>query len=163
MLYLNELLELPIFNHFCIIAGQKGLHREIRNVDILEYEWYNKNFNVFNKDDFVLTSLFFAKDEPQIIYESFKKLIKREVSAIAIKTVFYTELPPEVIKLADTYDIPLFLFADAYMEDIIVNFNDLLKTKQQFLFLEEKITELIAPQKDLYNIENAAREINNSF
>lgn len=163
MLYLNELLELPIFKHFCIIAGQKGLHREIRNVDILEYEWYNKNFNVFNKDDFVLTSLFFAKDEPQIIYESFKKLIKREVSAIAIKTVFYTELPPEVIKLADTYDIPLFLFADAYMEDIIVNFNDLLKTKQQFLFLEEKITELIAPQKDLYNIENAAREINNSF
>ena len=135
---LKELLSLPVFSDFQLIAGNTGLNREVRNVDILEYEWFKQNFSVFSEADFVLTSLFFAKDEPELIYQSFLKLLERKISAIAIKTVFFQELPPEVIKLADENAIPLFTFTSAYMEDLIIGFNELQKTQQRHLLYEEK-------------------------
>ena len=83
MIRLKELLELPIFQNFRLVAGLTGLSREVRNVDILEYEWMSRNFDVFHPDDLVLTSLFFAKDDPSLIQKSFEKLAARAVTAIA--------------------------------------------------------------------------------
>ena len=163
MLHLNELLKLPIFKNFKLIAGATGLYREVRNVDILEYEWCNKNFDVFNPEDLVLTSLFFAKDEPELILKSFQKLAARNITAIAIKTVFFQDLPAEVLDFAEAEGIPLFLFNHAFMEDIIINFNDLMKTQQRHLFFEEKIHDLLTPTLATHTIEAIAREINPSF
>ena len=163
MIRLKELLELPIFQNFHLVAGFTGLSREVRNVDILEYEWLSRNFDVFNPDDLVLTSLFFAKDEPALILSSFEKLAARGVTAIAVKTVFYTELPADVIAYCDAHDLPLFLFDGAFMEDIIVNFNDVRKLEESHLESERQIHDLLAPARTPYAIEAAAREINASF
>ena len=62
MLQINEVMNLTIFRNFRLIAGKNGLNREINNVEFLEYEWFNDGFEVFNKGDFIITSLFFAKD-----------------------------------------------------------------------------------------------------
>ena len=163
MIRLKELLELPIFQNFRLIAGYTGLSREVRNVDILEYEWLSRNFDVFSPDDLVLTSLFFAKDEPALILSSFEKLAARGVTAIAVKTVFYTELPEDVIAYCDAHDLPLFLFDGAFMEDIIVNFNDVRKLEQSHRESERQIHDLLAPARTPYAIEAAVREINASF
>lgn len=163
MIRLKELLELPIFQNFRLIAGFTGLAREVRNVDILEYEWMSRNFDVFHADDLVLTSLFFAKDEPALIQKSFEKLAARNVTAIAVKTVFYTELPSEALAYCDAHDLPLFLFDGAFMEDIIVNFNDAVKLQQSHLESERQIHELLTPARTPYAVEAAAREINASF
>ena len=61
---LHALLSLPTFREFRLIAGADGLQREVGNVDILEYEGFTQNYAVFSENDFVLTSLFFAKDDP---------------------------------------------------------------------------------------------------
>ena len=163
MIRLKELLELPIFQTFHLIAGFTGLSREVRNVDILEYEWLSRNFDVFNPDDLVLTSLFFAKDEPTLILRSFEKLAERGVTAIAVKTVFYTELPADAVAFCDAHDLPLFLFDGAFMEDVIVNFNDVLKLEQSHLESERQIHDLLAPARTPYAMEAAVREINASF
>ena len=144
MIRLKELLELPIFQNFRLVAGLTGLSREVRNVDILEYEWMSRNFDVFHPDDLVLTSLFFAKDDPSLIQKSFEKLAARAVTAIAVKTVFYTEMPEDVLAFCDAHDLPLFLFDGAFMEDIIVNFNDVLKLQQSHLQSEQQIHDLLA-------------------
>lgn len=163
MIRLKELLELPIFQNFHLVAGLTGLSREVRNVDILEYEWMSRNFDVFHPDDLVLTSLFFAKDDPSLIKKSFEKLAARAVTAIAVKTVFYTELPDDVLAFCDAHDLPLFLFDGAFMEDIIVNFNDVMKLQQSHQQNEQQIHELLAPARSPYAIEAAVREINPSF
>lgn len=166
MIRLKELLELPIFQNFRLVAGLTGLSREVRNVDILEYEWMSRNFDVFHPDDLVLTSLFFAKDDPSLIQKSFEKLAARAVTAIAVKTVFYTEMPEDVLAFCNAHDLPLFLFDGAFMEDIIVNFNDVLKLQQSHLQSEQQIHDLLAllaPARSPYAVEAAVREINPAF
>nr|WP_231037485.1 PucR family transcriptional regulator [Pectinatus frisingensis] len=160
---INEVMNLTIFRNFRLIAGKNGLNREITNVDILEYEWFNDGFEVFNKGDFIITSLFFAKDNQELIEKSFIRLIEKKISGIAIKTIFFKELPPEILKMADDNQIPLFLFSSAYMEDIIIAVNELLKSKQKYLLFEEKIYDLIDRSNSREKIASSAHEINPHF
>lgn len=74
---LKDLLALPTFHDFQLLAGADGLQQEIGNVDILEYEWFTQNFNVFSENDFVLTSLFFTRDDASLIRKSIEKLLSR--------------------------------------------------------------------------------------
>ena len=98
---LHALLSLPTFREFRLIAGADGLQREVGNVDILEYEGFTQNYAVFSENDFVLTSLFFAKDDPARILPSVQQLHARGICALAVKTVFYDTLPDEVIAFCE--------------------------------------------------------------
>ncbi len=143
MIQLSELLHLNIFDRFNLIAGEEGLTKIISNVVILEYESIENNYNDFNKGDFVLTSLFFAKDHIDYIYDAFQHLMERDVSGIGVKTVYFKELPPACIRLAEERNIPVFLFSDVYMEDIVINVYDYIKSKQRYYYHEEKIQKLL--------------------
>lgn len=143
MIQLSELLHLNIFDRFNLIAGEEGLTKTISNVVILEYESIENNYNDFNKGDFVLTSLFFAKDHIDYIYDAFQHLMERDVSGIGVKTVYFKELPPACIRLAEERNIPVFLFSDVYMEDIVINVYDYIKSKQRYYYHEEKIQKLL--------------------
>lgn len=143
MIQLSELLHLNIFDKFNLIAGEDGLTKTISNVVILEYESIENNYNDFNKGDFVLTSLFFAKDQTDYIYDAFLHLMERDISGIGVKTVYFQELPPACIRLADEKSIPIFLFSDVYMEDVVINVYDYIKSKQRYYYHEEKIQKLL--------------------
>lgn len=163
MIPVTELLDMTLFDDFQLIAGESGLTNQVGNIVILEYESYNKNYEVFSKGDFVLTSLFFAKDDPNLIEEAIRQLMRRQISAIAIKTVFYHELPESVCSMADKFHIPIFFFERAYMEDLIVGTNELLKSKLQYLIWEEKITNLIETVPSAHANKETAHEINPAF
>ncbi|WP_407717528.1 PucR family transcriptional regulator ligand-binding domain-containing protein, partial [Inconstantimicrobium porci] len=68
-------------------------------------------YNVFSEGDFVLSSLFFAKDNPALIEDALIKLMKRKVAGIAIKTVFFNDIPKSIKSLAETMHIPIFTFS----------------------------------------------------
>ncbi len=163
MIEINELLRLPLFCEFQLTTGEEGLSNIVNNIVILEYESISQNYEVFSKGDFVLTSLFFAKDCPESIELAFKNLIKRKISGLAIKTVFFRELPERVMELAKRNHIPVFFFHDAYMEDLIISANELLKSKLQYLIYEEKVTSLINPTSSRLQVSNVAKEINPAF
>ncbi len=160
---LKDLLALPTFHDFQLLAGADGLQQEIGNVDILEYEWFTQNFNVFSENDFVLTSLFFARDDASLIRKSIEKLLSRHISALAVKTIFFSELPPEVIALCDAHHLPLFRFSQAYMEDLIISFNELQKSDQRTLLLEKNLHYILHTNIDPAIIESTAHEINPAF
>lgn len=163
MVSVAELLELTLFDDFELISGKDGLHNEINSIAILEYESYQKNYDVFSPGDFILTSLFFAKDDPELITEALLALMKRKVSGIAVKTMFFYELPKQVLRAAEKQNIPIFLFHKAYMEDLIISANELLKSKLQYLVFEEKVTSLIETAPTAHAVTAAAREINYHF
>lgn len=163
MVSVAELLELTLFDDFELVSGKDGLHNEINSIAILEYESYQKNYEVFSPGDFILTSLFFAKDNPQLITEALLALMQRQVSGIAVKTMFFYELPKQVLTAAEKQHIPIFLFHKAYMEDLIISANELLKSKLQYLVFEEKVTALIETSPTTYAVTSAAREINYHF
>lgn len=126
MLQVCDLLKTPTFQKFECIAGSTGVLHEVRSVSILEYEALFDDFSDFSADTLVLTSLFFAKENPDKIKESLLALKERNVAGVAVKTIFFRELSDEVRALADRLELPLFLFQDTYMEDIVVTVNDLL-------------------------------------
>ena len=84
MIHISELLDSTLFGNFKIIAGSSGINNSMTNIVILEYESFTDSYEVFSAGDFVLSSLFFAKDNPHLIEEALLKLIKRHVSGIAI-------------------------------------------------------------------------------
>ncbi|WP_196592741.1 PucR family transcriptional regulator [Pectinatus sottacetonis] len=163
MLQIKEVINLTIFKNFKLVAGKNGLENTITNIDILEYEWFNNGFDVFHAGNFIMTSLFFAKDNPLLIEKSFARLIEKKISGIAVKTVFFQKMPLNIINMANDNNVPLFLFSTEYMEDIIIAFNELLKSKQNYLLFEEKIYELLTKTNNEEKINSTAREINPHF
>ena len=163
MIYISELLELKLFDDFKLIAGKNGINNQINNIVILEYESIKNTYNVFSKGDFVLSSLFFAKDDKTLIEEAFINLMQRGVSAIAIKTVFFNDIPSSLKDMADKFNVPIFIFSNAYMEDLIICANELLKSKLLYIVLEEKITKLIENKLSKEKILDTTHSINPGF
>ncbi|ADU27761.1 PucR family transcriptional regulator [Ethanoligenens harbinense] len=162
MICVEELLQLSAFRNFTLLAGSAGLKRSVSDVVILEYESERGNYEVFNEGDFVLTSLFFADGHPEKIAPAIRNLIRRGVSGIAIKSVYYREAPPEVKTLMDQAGVPIFTFSNTYMEDIIIAVNDYIRSRNQYALFEKKVQELLntlLPERVL----EIAREIDPHF
>ena len=98
MLDVASLEKFDFWDHFTLISGASGVYRNISNVVILDYEGIEGDFSGFHEGDFVITNLLFAKNDPGKIYPAFLSLIEKGVSAFAIKTVFYSDLPDEVMQ-----------------------------------------------------------------
>ena len=131
-----EAMKLPTFKDFDLVAGYRGLDREIQRASILDYEYESSLFDkpiqtYFEKEDFVISSLIYAKDDQSLILESVKGLISDGVSGLAIKNIYYDELPEEVIKYANQMDFPIFMFdkKGSYYEDIVTEIYDKNKEK----------------------------------
>ena len=137
MLDVASLEKFDFWDHFTLISGASGVYRNISNVVILDYEGI--------EGDFVITNLLFAKNDPGKIYPAFLSLIEKGVSAFAIKTVFYSDLPDEVMALTEQRQVPVFLFHDIYIEDVILNITDHLRSLGNYSYYEELIDTFVCP------------------
>jgi hypothetical protein len=151
MLSLSSLNNFDFFNQLKLIAGQNGLYKNIANVVILDYEGIEEAYYGFQPGDFVITNLMYAKDDPSRIYKSFNSLIEIGVSAFAIKTIFFDTIPDEVIALADEHEVPIFTFSDIFIEDVILNVTDYLRSSTNYDYYEKLIDSFI--QKPSYQNE----------
>lgn len=143
MLDVSYLQNSDFFDNFHLVAGENGLHRTVSNVVILDFEGIAEQYIGFGQGDFVITNLMFAKNHPERIYRSFSSLIQIGVSAFAIKTVIFTELPPEVLSLCNAHNIPVFLFQDIFIEDVILNITDHLRASTDLHYFENLILQFL--------------------
>ncbi|QHI71180.1 PucR family transcriptional regulator [Aminipila terrae] len=163
MIQVKELLKMPLFQSFKLIAGENGLDQQFNNVVILEYESVNNSYHVFNPGDFILTSLFFAVNDPDSIVTALRNVINRRIAGIAIKTVFFDDIPLEIKKYAYEKKVPIFTFNGVYMEDLILCVNNFLKLKQHFLINENNIKKLVSAASSPEIIQNIIKQINPLF
>lgn len=165
-----EAMKLPTLKDFELVAGYRGLDREIEGASILDYE-YERSLSdkpivvMFRRGDFVLSSLIYAKDDPSLILESVKGLVSDGVSALAVKNIYYDVLPDEVIQYANDMDFPIFMFdkKGSYYEDIVTEIYDKNKEKNNMRFKESKIGILLKEDLDKSSVKNMAKEFNISF
>ena len=81
----KDILSLQTTKNFTLIAGQSGLGRIIETVDILDYAWeQDRQFSrkLFKPKSFPLSSLQFAKDNPEYLLAVISHLIECGVSGI---------------------------------------------------------------------------------
>lgn len=164
-----EATKLETFKNFRLVAGHRGLDRIIEKIGILDWEFVNKIEgqiveSEFIKGEFVLTSLLFAKDQPELILEATKYLEENQISGLAIKNIYYNDLPIEVMNYANKKSLPIFIFdTTVYFEDIITEVMDKIRSIDNFDLLESKIDLIIKMNINKTIVREIAFEINRNF
>lgn len=156
-------MNLSMFKKFKVLCGKEYLNNNVNAAVILEYESSRINYAGYCFGYFVLVSYFFAKTNPELVNGSIKNLILKRVSGIALKIHPDEKLPEEIIKLANEYHVPILTFYEEFMEDLIININESLKTRSQYVVWEEKLHTIMSGKCTPNEIEKNAREINNEF
>lgn len=137
MINVMDLLSLPQFNSFKIISNSKGLRNVVQGTGIWEWERPEVIEQTFSPGEFVFTTLSALRDGEAWAIDSLKTLIRKKVSAIAIKTVYFDSCPEEILALSNEYKVPILTFSEAYMDDLIyVIKNAVLSNNSNNIMLE---------------------------
>ena len=116
MLSLGAVLRHPALRGMRCVAGRSGLARSVANVAFLDYEPTQGSYANFYRDELVLSTLLFAKGQPALAWQAMEGLMRRGVTAIAVKTVFVHEFPPQVCAMAEQTGTALLLYDGVYLE-----------------------------------------------
>ncbi|WP_432663635.1 PucR family transcriptional regulator [Wukongibacter baidiensis] len=164
---ISEALKLDNLKDFRLVAGEWGLDKKIEQMGILDHEIIDKSDNIevaFGKGDFVLTNFTVARNDDDLLIQSIKELIKAGVTGLAIKNIFYSELPNEIIEYANEKSFPIFIFANkVYFEDIITDVIDAIRDSDNYELLETKVDIIVKNNISKTMIRELALEINSSF
>ncbi|MDL2249497.1 PucR family transcriptional regulator ligand-binding domain-containing protein [Lachnospiraceae bacterium OttesenSCG-928-J05] len=113
---IQHLLSQEFFKDFHVIAGRKGLHRELQGIAIMDapdsLQWSKGK-------ELIITCGYAIAKEPDCIRKSFEKGSMQLAAGMMIKRERYLKkIPEEVIALFDQYEIPLISipFESAYMD-----------------------------------------------
>lgn len=164
-----EAMKLDTFKKFKLVAGHRGLENRVNVAGILDYEFdveKEEQFykGQFLKDQFVISSLLFAKNNPDRILIALKYLVQDGVSGLAIKNIYYDNLPQEVIDFANDNLFPIFIFDNSvFFEDIITEITDRIRFAQNYELMESKIGFIIKKNVSKATIRELSLEINNYF
>lgn len=113
---IKTLLEQEFFKDFRVVAGTKGLHREVQGIAIMDapdaYRWTKGK-------ELVITSGYSVLMEPDSIKKAFDEGLMQLTSGMMIKRGRHlAKIPQEIIEIFDRYEIPLISmpFEIGYME-----------------------------------------------
>lgn len=161
---ISEALKLSTLSHFKLLSGGNGLNKKIDKVGILDYEIIEDNQNQFVPGDFVLSCFTVARNDEQLMIKSIKKLIGNGVSGLAIKNIYYTSIPDEIVELSNRANFPIFLFDNrVYFEDIITEIMDSIKLKGNEEIIESKLKILETTKLKPFSVKELAYELNPFF
>lgn len=135
-----DAMKLNSLKNFRLVAGQWGLNRNVERVGILDYEYVQNIEGQFEQGEFILSSLLFAKDDVNLLIKAIKGLIEDNVACLAIKNIYYDELPVEVVDYANKKDFPIFIFDNSvFFEDIITDITDMVRSINTYALIEAKV------------------------
>lgn len=112
----KTLLEQEFFKDFNVVAGEKGVHREVQGIAIMDapdaYRWTKGK-------ELVITSGYSILMDPDSLKKAFEEGLMQLTSGMMIKRGRYlAKIPDDIVELFDKYEIPLISmpFELAYME-----------------------------------------------
>lgn len=101
----SDLFQVENFKDFRIVAGAKGIDREIRNINMMDAP---DIIDYLKPNDWLVTSGYHLQHDPKFVIELVRQMSARGCAALGIKTRrFMNDLPEEVILLADELSFPL--------------------------------------------------------
>ncbi len=164
----KNFLQLPITKDFTVVAGSNGLHKPVQNVEILDFEFSpdieTVRETIFTPNSVILSSLLFAKQQPEYLLNAVESLIQLKASALAYKPVIYNDLPQEVIALANAHHFPILRFGgDEFFEKIILETMAYAKTQDYTFFLETIMKRLINEEVSDEQITSFLQQLNKPF
>jgi hypothetical protein len=167
---IQDMMNIDRLRSLKLVAGAGGLDKAVSKVGILDFEFTKTGArhcddNHWRRDEFVLSTFLYAKDNPALITDAVRKLSLSESSGIAIKNVFSLGIEREAIRYADRNKFPIFIFTDEnlFFEDIILSVNELIRSTRGTDEAERIIASILHGDLDKKNIQRLALEINPSL
>lgn len=159
-----NLLSKPMFKDFRIVSGRNGLNNKVTSAGFLEWEQDTQITKSFDKGEFVLTTLASIKDDESAVGRSLKLLINNRVSAIAIKDIYFKDLPDEIKEYSNEHGVPIMFFTDIYIDEILYVIKNETLNSLYTSFNEIVLDTLISNDNlDVLEKENLLRKINPFF
>lgn len=159
-----NLLSKPMFKDFRMVSGKSGLNNKVTSAGFLEWEQDTQITKSFDKGEFVLTTLASIKDDAVAIDRSLKLLINNHVSAIAIKDIYFTDLPDAIKDYSNEHGVPIMFFTDIYIDEILYAIKNETLNSLYTSFNEIVLDTLISNDNlDVLEKENLLRKINPFF
>ena len=108
MVTVADIIALPAFTRVEPIAPCEGAERrEVRNVGILDCPPDYNEYSVYKPGELILTNLGFAYGNPDLAEKSLLAMMRRDVAAIAIKTVYEPPISDAVRAASEAGGVPL--------------------------------------------------------
>ncbi len=105
---IKDVLKRPLFHRAALIAGEKGIYREVRWVHILEI---THAAPYVSKNDLILTTGLWLKRSVESGLDYMLPIIDHETAGLCIEFgTTIDQIPEKIIELCNKYDFPLILF-----------------------------------------------------
>ena len=159
----REAIELKSLRNFKLLAGEHGLDRDIIKIGILDYEkdeYVEKNFD---EGEFIISSLLVVKDNPEELEALVKKMISIGIAGLAIKNIYFKEVPQNIIDLCNKEEFPIFVYGDVYYEEVMIDVLEALRLSRERDALSERVEAILYHNLKNRAIEKVAYEMNRSF
>ncbi|MBO8171330.1 MAG: PucR family transcriptional regulator ligand-binding domain-containing protein [Bacillaceae bacterium] len=102
---IEEALQLPIMKETRLVAGERGIHRHIKWVTIVEVI---EDISRLSEGEFLITTGYGLDRDDQLRKTFIDRLVKQKLSGVAIHTGFYLkEIPEEFIQSANRHGFPI--------------------------------------------------------
>ena len=160
---IRDILTEELYRGFRVEAGISGLGNKISKVGILDHEAEDVITASFTQGEFILSTLLLVKDHPEQVYDIVERLIEVKASGLAIKDIYFDSIQHNVKELADRAGLPIFIYSEVYMEDIILDIANKIKIDTLNKRIESKIEEILLNEKETLLITQIANEINPYF
>lgn len=157
----RELLNLDALQPISAVTGEAGLDNTMKDVVLLEYDSLQQpRPRDYYRDDFIISTLFSAKDNPGALYAMVEQLISLGAVGLAYKSVYFKSIPPQVIALAQAHQFPILKFDGLYIEDVILTISDSMRMRQEFSMYEEPLFQLLKGTGESLGIESLCAQMN---
>ena len=163
MVLLRDILSAPLFSNFRIVSGFNGINTPVTQVGFFEWESGADIERNFEKGEFIITTLTAMKDDPSRAEMCLRTLIRHQVSAIAIKDIYYKEISAQLKEFSNTWNVPILFFSDTFIDNIIFHIKTAL-LKEDSAMQERIVKSLLAdPAPAPEQCEEYARKLNPFF
>lgn len=157
----RELLALEALQPISTVTGETGLDAALKDVVLLEYDSLQQpRPKDYYRDDFIISTLFSAKDNPDALYLMVSQLIALGAAGLAYKSVYFKTIPQRVIELAQAHQFPILKFDGLYIEDVILTISDSMRMRQEFSMYEDPLFQLLRGTTESLGIESLCLQMN---
>ena len=157
----RELLTLEALQPISTVTGETGLDAALKDVVLLEYDSLQQpRPKDYYRDDFIISTLFSAKDNPDALYLMVSQLIALGAAGLAYKSVYFKTIPQRVIELAQAHQFPILKFDGLYIEDVILTISDSMRMRQEFSMYEDPLFQLLRGTTESLGIESLCLQMN---
>ena len=156
--------------HLKMLCGKGGLVRTVSSMGILDYEFLPevsgkyKHYN-FDRDQLVVTTFMYARNNPNLVMDAIKDLINVGVSGLVVKDIFKLKIPETVLRYAEAKNFPVFVLepGSLFIEDIIFDVKTAIVRQASSSHIERELDIITQDGISEQEVFDHAKLINPSF